>query len=64
LAEQQRVLLDTALTALDAIKVGNIGLLGATGTLLEDSLMKLRDRIDKSLPEIRLSTGMTGTLKP
>jgi hypothetical protein len=64
LAEQQRVLLDTALTALDAIKVGNIGLLGATGTLLEDSLMKLRDRIDKSLPEIRLSTGMTGALKP
>jgi hypothetical protein len=64
LAEQQRVLLDTALKALDAIKVGNIGLMGATGTLLEDSLMKLRDRIDRSLPEIRLSTGMTAAVKP
>jgi len=59
LAEAQRQLLDTALKALDAVKVGNIGLMGATGTLLEDSLMKLRDLIDKSLPEIRLSSGMT-----
>jgi hypothetical protein len=59
LAEEQRDLLDKALKALDAIKVGNIGLTGATGTLLEDSLMKLRDLIDKSLPEIRLSSGMT-----
>jgi hypothetical protein len=59
LADEQRVLLDTALKALDAIKVGNIGLMGATGTLLEDSLVKLRELIDKSLPEIRLSSGMT-----
>jgi hypothetical protein len=59
LADEQRVLLDTALKALDALKVGNIGLMGATGTLLEDTLLKLRDLIDKSLPEIRLSTGMT-----
>ena len=59
LAEEQRELLDTALKALDAIKVGNIGLMGATGTLLEDSLVRLRDLIDRSLPEIRLSSGMT-----
>jgi hypothetical protein len=59
LAEAQRQLLDTALKALDALKVGNIGVMGATGTLLEDSLRKLRDLIDKSLPEIRLSSGMT-----
>jgi hypothetical protein len=59
LAEEQRMVLDTALKALDAIKVGNVGLMGATGVLLEDSLMKLRDLIDKSLPEIRLSSGMT-----
>ena len=50
---------ETALKALEALKVGNIGLKGATGTLLEESLMKLRDLIDKSLPEIRLATGMT-----
>jgi hypothetical protein len=59
LADEQRQLLDTALKALDALKVGNIGVMGATGTLLEDSLVKLRDLIDKSLPEIRLSSGMT-----
>jgi len=59
LAEEQRRLLDTALKALDALKVGNIGLLGATGTVLEDALVKLRILVDKSLPEIRLSSGMT-----
>jgi hypothetical protein len=58
LADEQRRLLYTALTALEALKVGNIGLMGATGTLLEDSLVKLRDLIDKSHPELRLSTGM------
>jgi hypothetical protein len=59
LADEQRMLLDTALKALDALKVGNIGVMGATGTVLEDSLRKLRDLIDKALPEIRLSSGMT-----
>lgn len=50
LGDEQRKLLDTAVKAFDALKVGNIGLLGATGTLLEQSLTKLRDLIDKSLP--------------
>jgi hypothetical protein len=63
LADQQRDLLATALTALDALKAGNVGLLGATGTVLEDSLVKLRVLIDKALPEIRLSSGMTSTPK-
>jgi hypothetical protein len=58
LAEEQRMLLDTALKALDALKVGNVGLMGATGTLLEDSLLKLRDLVDRSLPEIRTASGM------
>jgi hypothetical protein len=58
LADEQRKLLDTALRALDALKVGNIGLKGATGGVLEESLIELRRLIDKSLPEIRLATGM------
>jgi len=58
LADEQRKLLDTALRALDALKVGNIGLKGATGGVLEQSLIELRKLIDKSLPEIRLATGM------
>jgi hypothetical protein len=59
LAAEQRRLLDTALKALDALKVGNIGVMGATGALLEDSLVQLRDVIDRSLPEIRLASRMT-----
>lgn len=58
LADEQRILLETALKALDALKVGNIGLMGATGSVLEDSLLKLRDLIDRSLPEIRTASGM------
>jgi hypothetical protein len=50
LGDEQRVLLDMAVKAFEALKVGNIGLRGATGTLLEQSLTKLRDLIDKSLP--------------
>jgi len=67
LADEQHLLLQTAISALDALKVGNIGLMGATGLLLEDSLLKLHNLIGKSLPEIRLSTGMAiapSSIKP
>ena len=64
LAEQQRTLLDAALLALDAVKFGNVGLMGATGTILEDNLKKLRVLIDRSLPEVRLATGMTKAAIP
>jgi hypothetical protein len=50
LGDEQRLLLDMAVKAFDALKVGNIGLRGATGALLEDSLTKLRDLMDRSLP--------------
>jgi len=50
LGDEQRQLLDTAVKAFDALKVGNIGLRGATGALLEGSLARLRDLIDRSLP--------------
>ena len=63
LADEQRKLLETALKALEALKVGNVGLGGATGTVLKDSLVRLRELIDKSLPEIRLATGMTAPPK-
>lgn len=63
LADEQRRLVETALKALEALKVGQIGLGGATGTVLEESLIKLRDLVDKSLPEIRLATSMTALPK-
>lgn len=58
LADGQRALLDRALKAFNALKVSNLGVRGATGGFLEDSLIQLRDLIDRSLPEIRLSSGM------
>ncbi len=58
LADEQRKLLDTALAALDALKRGSVGLSGATGTVLEDSLIRLRAINDQALPEIRLASGM------
>jgi hypothetical protein len=64
LAQEQRDLLDTSLRTIDALKAGNIGVNGATGALLEDNLMRLRDLIDRSLPEIRLSSGMTSAPRP
>ena len=59
LAHEQRLLLEKALKALSALKVGNIGLKGATGSILEDSLLQLRALIDKQHPELRLASGMT-----
>ena len=59
LADEQRTLLEKALKALAALKVGNIGLKGATGNVLEDSLMQLRVLIDQSHPELRLASAMT-----
>jgi len=50
LGDEQRRLVYTAAKAFAALKVGNIGLRGATGALLEVSLTKLRELIDKSLP--------------
>ena len=59
LADEQRKLVETALRALNALKAGNIGVMGATGSVLENSLVQLRELIDRSIPELRLSTGMT-----
>lgn len=64
LADAQRKLLDAALVALDAVKYGNVGLMGATGSILEESLKQLRLLIDRSLPELRLATGMTKGVIP
>lgn len=59
LAEEQRVLLDRAIKAFNALRTGAIGMNGATASVLEESLQELRKTIEKSLPEIRLASGMT-----
>src|ERR1700722_13392014 len=54
-AAEHRRLIDIALQSLTAIKTGNIGISGATGTLLAHALQELRSLTDRTLPEIRLA---------
>jgi hypothetical protein len=54
-AGEQRRLIDIAVQSLTAIKTGNIGIGGATGTLLAHALEELRSLADRTLPEIRLA---------
>jgi hypothetical protein len=55
-AEHQR-LVDIALQSLTAIQTGNIGINGATGTLLAHALAELRSLKDRTLPDISLASG-------
>jgi hypothetical protein len=63
LADELRLHVNTALKAMEALKMGNVGVNGATGALVDGSLVTLRDLIDKALPEIRLASGMTTPAK-
>jgi hypothetical protein len=58
-AEKQRHLIVLALETFAAIKNGQIGVSGATGTALFNVLVELRNNIDQSLPRLRLASGMT-----
>ncbi|MBA3563201.1 MAG: HAMP domain-containing histidine kinase [Gammaproteobacteria bacterium] len=57
-AHELRNLLNTATLALTAIKAGNVGLGGATGAVLDRSLVGLRNLIDRSLTEVRMTAGV------
>src|ERR1700722_7100023 len=54
-AHELRNFLQTATLAFGAAKAGNLSLSGATGSVLERSLIGLRDLRDHSLAEVRLS---------
>src|SRR6185503_8449757 len=58
LAHELRNLIHTATLAVTAIKKGNVGLAGATGAVLDRSLVGLRNLIDRSLADVRVSAGM------
>lgn len=62
-AHELRNLLNTATLALHAIKEGDVGLGGATGTVLDRSLVGLRILIDRSLTEVRMAAGMPARLR-
>jgi hypothetical protein len=54
-AEHQR-LIEIAMQSLAAVKTGNIGISGATGTLLAHALEELRSLADRTLPEMLLAS--------
>jgi hypothetical protein len=51
--DEHRRLVDIVNQAFSAIKTGNIGVTGATGTLLIHALDELRTLVERTLPEIR-----------
>ncbi len=53
-----RNLLNSATLALVSIKAGRVGLGGATGAVLDRSLVGLRNLIDRSLAEVRVTAGV------
>jgi signal transduction histidine kinase len=58
LAHELRNQLNSAVLAFQAIKSGSVAISGATGSLLERSLQGLRDLIDCSLADVRLTAGL------
>jgi signal transduction histidine kinase len=57
-AHELRHLIQTATLAVTAIKAGNVGLAGATGAVLDRSLIGLRNLVDRSLADVRVTAGM------
>ena len=55
-ADEQRRLVDVALHAYSAIQTGSVGMTGATGALLVQSLGELRILADRSVADIRLAS--------
>jgi signal transduction histidine kinase len=57
-AHELRNHLNSAMLALTAIKSGSVGLTGATGAVLDRSLVALCSLIDRSLAEARMTAGL------
>jgi len=63
LAHELRNHIQTATLALDAIKTGNVGLGGATGAVLDRSIVGLRNLIDRSLTDSRVIAGLPAQME-
>jgi signal transduction histidine kinase len=57
-AHELRNSLSTATLAVAVIKAGNVGMTGATGTILDRSLIEMRTLIDRSLAAARLGADL------
>ncbi|HEX8313172.1 MAG TPA: HAMP domain-containing sensor histidine kinase [Chthoniobacteraceae bacterium] len=62
-AHELRNLVNSATLAFLAIKEGNLSVTGATGAVLDRSLVGMRILIDRSLTEVRLSQGMPSLVR-
>jgi signal transduction histidine kinase len=56
-AHELRDTLNTALLAFHMLRKGTVGIAGGTGAVLGRSLMSLREVVDRTLSEVRLTTG-------
>jgi signal transduction histidine kinase len=55
LAHEIRDMLNTAMLSFETLKRGTVGINGSTGTILGRSLLNLRDLVDSTLSDIRMS---------
>lgn len=58
LAHELRNFVHTAMLAVASIKAGSVGPSGATGAVLDRSLIGMRNLIDRSLADVRVTAGM------
>src|SRR6202167_52732 len=63
LAHELRNYLHIATCAVTAIKAGNVGMSGATGAVLDRSLIGMRNLIDRSLAEVRVTARLPPRLR-
>jgi signal transduction histidine kinase len=63
LVHELRNYLHIAMYAVTAIKAGNVGISGATGAVLDRSLIGMRNLIDRSVAEVRVTAGLPARLK-
>jgi signal transduction histidine kinase len=64
LAHELRNYLHVATYAVRAIKAGTVGISGATGAVLDRSLMGMSNLIDRTLAEVRLTAGLPPRRRP
>jgi signal transduction histidine kinase len=62
-AHELRDLIHTATLAVTAMKTGKVGLGGATASLLDRSLIRLRALVDRSLSDVRITAGSPARLQ-
>jgi len=58
LAHEIRDILNSALLAFNTLKLGTVAVNGSTGTVLGRSLMNLRDLVDNTLSDVRMSANI------